>query len=483
VAKKTSDKTDKAEIASTGTGTGAPEAAASGDDLPHTGASEVDAVPDADADAPAQTGKVVLRAPLHDPRDGTSLTPAAALAPPEHDPRAADEYDGDAATLGAEADGDIPSEDAAPESAAVSASSIPSTKPAPTTAPDPARDAAKNTASGAAQNGAPVAERVIVKRGGFFPALLGGVIAAGLGFGLALALYPEGAPFMSGGGRDDGLSARIDEQASAIEDLRARVDAGPDLSALEGMSGDVAEVKSGLSELSSATDQNTASLSNLAARLTEIEKRPVETGVSQEAIQAYEGELSKLQQAMQDQRAEIEDMIAQSEEMKADAASTARDTQIRAALVRIGSALDAGDPYETPLSALADMGLEIPAPLQDHASAGVVTMARLRDDFPEYARKALAVTRDSGDTSSVVSFLKTQLGARSLNPRDGDDPDAILSRAEGKLRDGQLRAALDELSSLPDAAKAEMQPWIDPASGRAEAVAAQEAMSADFKTN
>ncbi|QOL82009.1 COG4223 family protein [Pseudooceanicola spongiae] len=484
MAKKTDDKTDKAGIAPTVADTSAAPTAAPAEDV-HEGASEVEAVPEADETALAE--QVSLRAPLHDPRDAPiERAPAKAaitatsgdtdLAAPTHDPRTMDESD--AATFGAERDSD--SETDAADAAPVMASSIPSSKA------KPAANKAKSAAEPAAER---VVERVVVKRGGFFPALLGGVIAAGLGFGLALALYPDGAPFMSGGGTAD-LRTKVEEQSAAlaqntrtIAELQSRVTAEPDLSGLESLGSDLAALKSSVADVSSATDQNAASLSNLTSRLTAIEKRPVETGVSDQAIKAYEGELTKLQQAMQDQRSEIEDMIAQSQEMKADAANTARETQIRASLVRIGSSLDAGDPYEAPIQTLADLGIEIPAPLDSHAAAGVATMARLRDEFPEYARKALAVTRDNGDTSSVVSFLKNQLGARSLNPREGNDPDAILSRAEGKLRDGQLSEALDELSALPDTAKSEIQPWIDLASGRAEAVTAQEAMMADFKTN
>jgi hypothetical protein len=465
VAKKTDDKTDKAGIAPTVADTSAAPTAAPAEDV-HEGASEVEAVPEADETALAE--QVSLGAPLHDPRDApierapakaaiTATAGAADLAAPTHDPRTMDESD--AATFGAERDSD--SETEAADAAPVMASSIPSSKA------KPAANKAKSAAEPAAER---VVERVVVKRGGFFPALLGGVIAAGLGFGLALALYPDGAPFMSGGGTAD-LRTKVEEQSAAlaqntrtIAELQSRVTAEPDLSGLESLGSDLAALKSSVADVSSATDQNAASLSNLTSRLTAIEKRPVETGVSDQAIKAYEGELTKLQQAMQDQRSEIEDMIAQS-------------------LVRIGSSLDAGDPYEAPIQTLADLGIEIPAPLDSHAAAGVATMARLRDEFPEYARKALAVTRDNGDTSSVVSFLKNQLGARSLNPREGNDPDAILSRAEGKLRDGQLSEALDELSALPDTAKSEIQPWIDLASGRAEAVTAQEAMMADFKTN
>ncbi len=63
-------------------------------------------------------------------------------------------------------------------------------------------------------------------------------------------------------------------------------------------------------------------------------------------------------------------------------------------------------------------------------------------------------------TSRIATFLETQTGARSLTPRAGNDPDAILSRAEADLTKGDLAAALKEVMALPDAARPAMAGWL-----------------------
>ncbi|MBV5276525.1 hypothetical protein JZU56_01410, partial [bacterium] len=61
----------------------------------------------------------------------------------------------------------------------------------------------------------------------------------------------------------------------------------------------------------------------------------------------------------------------------------------------------------------------------------------LQASFPDSARTALeaALRANMGESWSerVGNFLRTQVGVRSLTPRDGPDPDAILSRAEAAL--------------------------------------------------
>ena len=80
------------------------------------------------------------------------------------------------------------------------------------------------------------------------------------------------------------------------------------------------------------------------------------------------------------------------------------------------------------------------------------------------ARDALpiALRETAGDTLSarVGAFLQGQIGGRSLSPRDGDDPDAILSRAQGAVDQGDLSLALAELSALPAPAQAVFSDWV-----------------------
>lgn len=73
--------------------------------------------------------------------------------------------------------------------------------------------------------------------------------------------------------------------------------------------------------------------------------------------------------------------------------------------------------------------------------------------------------------------MTRQLGARSVTPREGDDPDAVLSRAEAAVVDGQLDAALAEIAALPETARAEMAGWEAAAAKRLSAMRAAETLA------
>ena len=80
--------------------------------------------------------------------------------------------------------------------------------------------------------------------------------------------------------------------------------------------------------------------------------------------------------------------------------------------------------------------------------------------FPTAARAGLeaALRADMGSswTERATNFLRAQTGARSLDPREGDDPDAILSRAEAAVSAGDLATALTEIAALPEPAQTAM---------------------------
>ena len=80
-------------------------------------------------------------------------------------------------------------------------------------------------------------------------------------------------------------------------------------------------------------------------------------------------------------------------------------------------------------------------------------------------------------------FLRRQLGARSVIPREGSDPDAVLSRAEAAVRDGRVADALREIDALPQGAKDAMQSWSADAKVRADAEAAVQDLSQRLTAN
>ncbi len=76
-----------------------------------------------------------------------------------------------------------------------------------------------------------------------------------------------------------------------------------------------------------------------------------------------------------------------------------------------------------------------------------------------------------GFLDRLTGFLRAQLGMRSLRPREGNEPEAILARAEAALQEGDLARALAELDSLPPAGLEAMASWRAKAEQRLAALA------------
>ncbi|GHF35496.1 COG4223 family protein [Seohaeicola zhoushanensis] len=321
------------------------------------------------------------------------------------------------------------------------------------------------------------------RRGGFGPALLGGVVAAALGLvagkaGIIDPLLPPSWREADYTAQIDKLESTLANQAGEMGALREQVvaikmpDTGPLSKQIEALSGAVTPLGGQLSELTSA-------VSALEARIDALEKRPISEGVSQSAIDAYERELTRMREALAEQRAEVDNYIAQARSMEAEAGQSRQLAAQRNALTRLQTALIGGEPYAEVLGDLRDAGLDVPAPLADSAETGVTTLAALRAGFPEAAREALAAAREATrkQDAGFSAFLARQFGARSVEPRAGDDPDAVLSRAEAAVTDGRIDTALQELDTLPDVAKAQMAGWIAEASRRQAAMGAADALS------
>jgi hypothetical protein len=70
------------------------------------------------------------------------------------------------------------------------------------------------------------------------------------------------------------------------------------------------------------------------------------------------------------------------------------------------------------------------------------------------------------------------VGVRALTPREGNDPDAILSRAEAALTAGDVAQALAEIATLPAVAQDALAAWRTQAQLRLDAQAALQALLA-----
>jgi hypothetical protein len=350
--------------------------------------------------------------------------------------------------------------------------------------------------------------------GAFLGTVLGGILAAGAGFGLA-RMVPGGWPVQDNSALEAQIKAQEDSLAglkAQLSDLAARPvqDSTEEIAALKSElqkmiadSADSAAVVDPAPMIAEATGDIQASIAALDGRLTEIEKRPVGfagAGVSSAAIAAYDRQLQDLRAQIAAQNGQGSDIAAQIEAVAADAkaqlATAAQDAErlkaeaeaavqtatTGAAMGRIRAAIEAGGPYAGAVADLTALGMQIPPDIAGLAETGVPTLTELQRSFPAVARDALSAAlraqTATGWGDRLTAFLRTQTGARSLSPRDGTDPDAVLSRAEGLLADGDIAATLAELGTLPAAAKDVLAPWVTEAESRQKAIAALSALSA-----
>lgn len=322
--------------------------------------------------------------------------------------------------------------------------------------------------------GAPevVRETVVERKGGFFPMLLGGVLAAGVGVVSAEYIFPDGLPFGPQATEEVDLQSEISLQAGRIDDLTAKLDATPevDTAALEAAVSAVGDLQA---QIGAVVD----TVEGLETRLDALEARPAADGSGVSAM--MEREITELRAALDTQKGELAQMLDAAQAKEQNAEETARQTMARAAVTRILVALDSGAPFADALAEVeANTDAAIPDALAQTADDGVPTVSELSEAFPDAARTALAAARsEESGSGGVGGFLTRQLGVRSVAPREGDDPDAVLSRAQAAVNEGRISDALAEAEALPDAAKAALDGWMAQAALRLTAAQQAEALA------
>ena len=136
-----------------------------------------------------------------------------------------------------------------------------------------------------------------------------------------------------------------------------------------------------------------------------------------------------------------------------------------------------GTPYKKNLENIElIMDLKAPEILRNLAETGIPTMKDLSESFPKFARMALSADRNLQETEDFkfLTFLRSQFQARSTIPRQGSDPDAVLSRSEAFLKSNDLEKCLLELTQLDGIALKVMEPWRISAENRINSLLAVE---------
>ncbi|RWR33187.1 hypothetical protein D2T29_07475 [Sinirhodobacter populi] len=415
---------------------------------------------------PEATGpEVPAETPAETPAEIAAETPAVAeeTAPPETAPEPPEER-----LIEALSEGDTRAEEVTPE---------------PPAAADPPAP--------------PQQPQVIHKGPGFVPLVLGGVVAALIGAGGTIFALPHLPPQLAGflpsyTPDTSAFDTALAEQKSQIDSLRADIDT---LKAAPPQAADLSGVQGVLDEASSGVRNLTDRLSTVEDRLATLETRPVVTPdgapIDDSTVAALQSQIDGLRQqvatagqpgadaqqqiteAAEAARAQIDTVQAETQRLRAESEAAVHRSIAQASIARVAAALQSGVPLAPALADAEAAGLTVPAALR----ANIPSLPVLQASFPEAARNALAAARKSaaGETfwQRAGAFLTAQTGARSVVPREGNSPDAILSRAQAAVDAGDIGKALAEIDTLPQAAQAMLSGWISQAQTR---IAATEAM-------
>lgn len=368
------------------------------------------------------------------------------------------------------------------------------------TEPPPQKDADAVTQSPApAQTPAPTA-----RKGGFVSGLFGGLIVGALT--LSLALYSPRLLHLPDTAAIDQQLAAQTQATEALKAELARLAATPAPAPAPdpALQDRLAALEARLNA-TAAPDLAPllARLSALETHLDDLEKMPTDGSAASpaavaaqaEALNALKAEVAKLKAdstaltadidtKAKEAAAQLDQARAAAAQMLAEAQEAGRVATGRAALGRIQAALELGAPFAP---ALADLGADAPV-LAAVAETGVPSLTDLQLAYPAAAREALAASlraemEDAGWLDRIGNFFRSQTGVRSLTPKEGADADAVLSRAEAALKQGDLPGALTELAALPEPGKAAMAAWVAEAQQRIDAEAALAGLIATLGQN
>ncbi len=388
--------------------------------------------------------------------------------------------------------------------------------------PESRGEPSRESGNGSEQSGRHAGDPRPVRRKWTLPAILAVAMAAG-GIGGAALYVTDAREQNRTGAAIDELETRLAQQEAELAEHRGQI--GELRVALEVADGRLAEVQTALghqtdriTELEAAIQdwadlgesliglQDSSesvmdefgrfdgALAALQERIESVEAQPIPIGELPEQIaSAYDRQFAEIlgtvderfiemKEALDTGLAEIEAARTEAELSKQEARRSEDSAIAREALARIVSALESGSAFATELGQLQRLnGLIPPDILTSIAAAGAPTRAELSDAFPELARKALdAATTEAvkeGDIGPFRAFMQTQLGHRSLEPHEGDSPDAVLSRAEAAARADDLGTALAEVATLPPSAQDQFADWIARAELRRGALDAVAAVS------
>ncbi len=289
---------------------------------------------------------------------------------------------------------------------------------------------------------------------------------------------------------------KLEAQMAQIAQLLAAPRPAPDpalanrIAAIETQLKSLSETVGALGQRSeSAAAANAAALSELNQKLARSDTRDARSNAASDATSsetaATIAALTNRVDALEGSAKTMEKALAAEQAKRS--AENSNDRAVRTAIIAaaLTAAVERGEPFEPELKAARS---QVPdtkalAPLEGFAATGVPGAGALAGELsslePALLRAAGAVPSESGFLEKLEANAERLVRIRPIEEVAGDDPAAVIARAEIKAGRGDVPGALAELGHLPATVRAPAQAWISKAQARAAAFAASRAFAAD----
>ncbi len=165
-----------------------------------------------------------------------------------------------------------------------------------------------------------------------------------------------------------------------------------------------------------------------------------------------------------------------------------KGAELDAAIAGMMSRLENGQSFAAPLDKIAALsGTAPPEPLAAVAATGTTTPEELLGDFGRAYQEAVAADireqSDGGLFGNATARLRSVVSGRPTDAQEGETAEAILSRIEAAVRDGDLDAAIAESAALSEPVQEAMGGWLNALKARAGAMAAATDYTAGLGAN
>jgi len=233
--------------------------------------------------------------------------------------------------------------------------------------------------------------------------------------------------------------------------------------AIAGQVAELATLKDQLAGTTAATGQlSEEAVQRIDVYRAELDGLRAEMGTLQDKVSGLAADLDEVAANADREIATAQTRVG---EIQTQAATALGAAETDAALALVRAAVASGQPFAAPLAKLREQpGVSVPEGLAAAATSGVPTLAQLRDSYPDAAHAAIRASIMAGAGDGVLArsraFLQAQVASRSLTPKPGMTPDAVLSRMEDRLRRDDLQGVLDESAALPSEAASAMSAWL-----------------------